>query len=247
MPHPNDSQDAAIPVLNEVLVQGDPAQARDTAPEPADGFGAEPDEGALLEDEAAAPIDLPMSDAIVSAKPARDVKAVESVQTEVAAAVVGSTAAALQAAAASPEAGSPAAESPVAAPASAAPAAQTHVAPEPSRPADVPPHVSAPAVPTASAVPAAPTAAHPTPPPAASPGITDYDANLIAERLRGRFASYLTGEGRSLIEARCRDAFQEHTSRLVSQITREVSMALEMELTGWVREAIREELKHRGG
>jgi hypothetical protein len=235
VPHPNDSQDAAIPVLNEVLVQGDPAQARETAPEPADGFGAEPDEGALLEDETTAPIDLPMSDAIVPAKPARDVKAVQSVQAEVAAAVVGSTAAALQAEAASP----------AAVQASAASAVQKQVAPEPSRPADVPPpHVSASVVSDASD---APAAAHPAPPPAASPGITDYDANLIAERLRGRFASYLTGEGRSLIEARCRDAFQEHTSRLVSQITREVSMALEMELTGWVREAIREELKHRGG
>jgi hypothetical protein len=239
VPHPNDSQDAAIPVLNEVIVQGDPAQARDSAPEPADGFGAEPDEGALLDDDASAPVDLPMSDAIVSAKPARDA---QGVPTEVAA--VGSAAVASQAAARLPEAvPPPEAASSVAEP--AVPAAQTHVAPEPSRPADLPPHVPPHA--TAPAASAAPAAAHPASAPAASPGITDYDANLIAERLRGRFAGYLTGEGRSLIEARCRDAFQEHTSRLVSQITREVSMALEMELTGWVREAIREELKHRGG
>jgi hypothetical protein len=177
VPHPNDSQDAVIPVLNEVIVQGDPAQARDTAPEPADGFGAEPDERLFGEDETTAPLDLPMSDAIA---PARDE------------------------ARRAPKQGTPAA----AAVAAAAPA-------------------------TAAPVPGS--------------GITDYAAGLIAERLRGRFASYLTGEGRALIEARCRDAFQEHTSRLVSQITREVSMALEMELTGWVREAIREELKHRGG
>jgi hypothetical protein len=82
--------------------------------------------------------------------------------------------------------------------------------------------------------------------PALLPGsMPDYDADLLAERLRGRFASYLTGEGRSLIEARCRDAFQDHTTWLVNQITREVALALEAEMSGWVRDAIREELKHR--
>jgi hypothetical protein len=70
----------------------------------------------------------------------------------------------------------------------------------------------------------------------------EYDADMLAERLRARFATYLNGEGRNLIEARCRDAFQDHTTWLVNQITREVALALETEMLGWVREAIREEL-----
>jgi hypothetical protein len=72
-----------------------------------------------------------------------------------------------------------------------------------------------------------------------------YDADLIAERLRGRFANYLTGDGRGIIEARCRDALQEHTSWLVSQITREVALALETEVAEWVREAVKEEIARR--
>ncbi|WP_109484063.1 DUF2486 family protein [Paraburkholderia sp. C35] len=79
--------------------------------------------------------------------------------------------------------------------------------------------------------------------PAAAPAnATDYDADVLAERLRGRFATYLKGDGRNLIEARCRDAFQDHTTWLVNQITREVALALETEMLSWVREAIREEL-----
>ena len=73
------------------------------------------------------------------------------------------------------------------------------------------------------------------------------DADLIAERLRGRFASFLTGEGRGVIEARCRDALQEHTGWLVSQITREVALTLETEMTAWVREAVEEEIARRSG
>ena len=79
--------------------------------------------------------------------------------------------------------------------------------------------------------------------PAAAPAhASDYDADVLAERLRGRFATYLKGDGRNLIEARCRDAFQDHTTWLVNQITREVALALETEMLSWVREAIREEL-----
>ncbi|MBN3753977.1 DUF2486 family protein [Paraburkholderia sp. Tr-20389] len=79
--------------------------------------------------------------------------------------------------------------------------------------------------------------------PASVPAATsDYDADVLAERLRGRFATYLKGDGRNLIEARCRDAFQDHTIWLVNQITREVALALETEMLSWVREAIREEL-----
>ena len=82
----------------------------------------------------------------------------------------------------------------------------------------------------------------------ASTGMSDYDADVLAERLRGRFATYLNGDGRNLIEARCRDAFQDHTTWLVNQITREVALALETEMLSWVREAIREELvKGNGG
>ncbi|WP_175425521.1 DUF2486 family protein [Trinickia violacea] len=75
--------------------------------------------------------------------------------------------------------------------------------------------------------------------------VTALDADIIAERLRGRFASYLMGEGRGFIEARCRDALQDQTNWLVNQITREVALALEVEVAGWVREAVREALaKH---
>jgi hypothetical protein len=75
----------------------------------------------------------------------------------------------------------------------------------------------------------------------------NLDADVIAERLRGRFAGFLTGEGRGVIEARCRDALQDHTSWLVNQITREVALALETELTGWVREAVDQEIARRSG
>ena len=75
--------------------------------------------------------------------------------------------------------------------------------------------------------------------------VRSLDADVLAERLRGRFASYLTGEGRSVIEARCRDALQDHTTWLVNQITREVALALETEMTGWVREAVEEEIGRR--
>jgi uncharacterized protein DUF2486 len=85
-----------------------------------------------------------------------------------------------------------------------------------------------------------------TAPAPAAPAMPDYDANLLAERLRGRFASFLTGEGRTLIEARCRDAIQEHNTWLVGQVTREVAMLLETEVSVWIRDAIREELKQRG-
>ncbi|MBP0591393.1 DUF2486 family protein [Paraburkholderia sp. LEh10] len=92
------------------------------------------------------------------------------------------------------------------------------------------------APPDATATPAQPERPH------ASVALSDYDADLLAERLRGRFATYLNGDGRNLIEARCRDAFQDHTTWLVHQITREVALALQTEMLSWVREAIREEL-----
>jgi hypothetical protein len=81
----------------------------------------------------------------------------------------------------------------------------------------------------------------------AAPSQPDLDAEVIAERLRGRFAGFLTGEGRGIIEARCRDALQEHTTLLVSQITREVALTLETEMGNWVREAVEEEIARRAG
>ncbi|RKT26313.1 uncharacterized protein DUF2486 [Paraburkholderia sp. RAU2J] len=81
----------------------------------------------------------------------------------------------------------------------------------------------------------------------AAPPQQDLDADAIAERLRGRFAGFLTGEGRGIIEARCHDALQEHTTLLVSQITREVALTLETEMAGWVREAVEEEITRRAG
>jgi hypothetical protein len=72
--------------------------------------------------------------------------------------------------------------------------------------------------------------------------LTERDAEHIAERLRARFAGYLREEGRRVIEARCREALEEHTSWLVRQVTREVALALEGEVMGWVRDAVREEL-----
>jgi Protein of unknown function (DUF2486) len=72
--------------------------------------------------------------------------------------------------------------------------------------------------------------------------MTERDAERIAERLRVRFASYLRGEGRGVIEARCHEALQEHTSWLVRQVTREVAFALEADVASWVRDAVREEL-----
>jgi hypothetical protein len=76
----------------------------------------------------------------------------------------------------------------------------------------------------------------------ALPGL---DAEVIAERLRGRFAGFLTGEGRGIIEAHSRAALQEHTTWLVNQITREVALTLESEMTGWVREAVEAEIARR--
>lgn len=82
---------------------------------------------------------------------------------------------------------------------------------------------------------------------ARAPSQPNLDADVIAERLRGRFTSFLAGEGRSIVEARCRDALQDHTTWLVNQITREVALALETEMTGWVKEAVDQELARRSG
>ncbi|WP_029226376.1 DUF2486 family protein [Burkholderia ubonensis] len=93
------------------------------------------------------------------------------------------------------------------------------------------PHVDAPEMATQAAATAA--------------ALTPQDAQHIAERLRDRLTNYLTGEGRETIEARCRDALRGHTAWLVSQITREVALALETEVMDWVRDAVDDEIARR--
>lgn len=78
-------------------------------------------------------------------------------------------------------------------------------------------------------------------------GVEGPDADAIVERLRGRCLTWLAGEGRTVVEARCRAALQEHSNWLVGQITREVGLALETELAGWVRDAMRDEAASRPG
>ena len=73
----------------------------------------------------------------------------------------------------------------------------------------------------------------------------DLDADVIAERLRRRVAGFLAGDGRSVIEERCRETLHAHTGWLIDQITREVALALEDEMTAWVREAVVEEIARR--
>jgi hypothetical protein len=102
------------------------------------------------------------------------------------------------------------------------------------------------AAPVAQAV-AAPVEAPPAPMPAAEDGLFAHDADALVERLRGRCLTWLTGEGRNVIEARCNAALQEHTHWLVGHVSREIGLALETELKGWVRAAVREELAARSG
>jgi hypothetical protein len=83
--------------------------------------------------------------------------------------------------------------------------------------------------------------------PSAGAEAIEYDAEQIAERLRGRFTGFLTGEARALIEERCREVVREHSTQLVSAITREVAMALEGRMSEWVREAVESELRRQRG
>lgn len=81
--------------------------------------------------------------------------------------------------------------------------------------------------------------------PAAVEGLFAGDVDALAERLRGRCLGWLTGDGRGVIEARCSAALQEHSHWLVGQVSREIGLALESELKGWVKAAVREELAAR--
>jgi hypothetical protein len=78
-------------------------------------------------------------------------------------------------------------------------------------------------------------------------GAGDHQVDALVERLRGRCLTWLAGDGRAVVEARCRAALQDHSNWLVGQITREVGLALETELAGWVREAMRAEAASRSG
>jgi len=78
-----------------------------------------------------------------------------------------------------------------------------------------------------------------------APRADGHDADALVDRLRGRCVTWLAGEGRAVVEARCRAALQEHSDWLVGQITREVGLALENELAAWVRDAIRDEAAPR--
>jgi hypothetical protein len=78
-------------------------------------------------------------------------------------------------------------------------------------------------------------------------GLYAHDADALVDRLRGRCLAWLTGEGRSVIEARCSAAMQEHSHWIVGQVSREIGLALETELKGWVKAAVREELAARSG
>ena len=82
--------------------------------------------------------------------------------------------------------------------------------------------------------------AEPVPPPAAR-----IDSRHIAERLQGRVADYLSGEGRALIDARCREAVQQHAAWLVGEVSQQVVTALAPEFERWVAEAVDEALARR--
>ncbi|WP_186126657.1 DUF2486 family protein [Burkholderia gladioli] len=105
--------------------------------------------------------------------------------------------------------------------------------PVPARFADVE------ALPPAELIGAAQT--EPVPPPAAP-----IDSWHIAERLQGRVADYLSGEGRALIDARCREAVQQHAAWLVGEVSQQVVTALAPEFERWVAEAVDEALARRG-
>jgi hypothetical protein len=83
--------------------------------------------------------------------------------------------------------------------------------------------------------------------PSADEAAIEYDAQRIAEQLRGRFTSFLTGDARALIEDRCREVLREQSTQLVSAITREVAMALEGRMSEWVRDAVENELRRQRG
>jgi len=228
--HVSDPNDNSIPVLHEILVPGDPAQARKP--------------GQLAEGDV--PVVQPLADARAEQEPVfaptpshepEPVLAPEPLHGH------------------EPTFKADSAHEPVH-PAEPAPTkkrskAHPHAEPHSHDSADEPSFVTSagvfdrvePAAPAEAGAIVPPDIAHDALPQAHA----DVDADVIAERLRGRFTGFLTGEGRGIVEARCRDALQEQSAWLVSQITREVALALETEMAGWVREAVEEEIARRAG
>lgn len=213
-----EANESSIPVLTDVLVPGNPALARSSVAERADS--GEPAAGARAHEvhEAREADKFDADD--VAAPAARDA----------ALAPVGSPSAPMRAESSFMPAPDPlAAELPTAYAASVTYADElpaAHPAPDLEPPAAL-----------ASSVPevaqAAPSSA------------ADLEARQIAERLQGRMTRYLAGEGRDLIEARCRDALHDHAGWLVGQIAREVALALETEVAGWVTEEVGAALARR--
>lgn len=74
-----------------------------------------------------------------------------------------------------------------------------------------------------------------------------FDAEQIADRLRGRVSQLLSAEAHALIETRCQEALREHSPKFVQDITRQVTLALESSMREWVGKAVEEELRRQRG
>jgi hypothetical protein len=242
----SDPNDDSIPVLHEILVQGHPAQARQAA-SGNDEFGA-PREPSFKAEPVLAPQPVLTPEQIRSAEPVHAANPVHAQEPALAPQPVH-------------------AQEPGLAPQPHVPEDVAHT-PQPAHPADHHPKKRARAhhpaqsrhahddgfVPSAGvfdrAEPATPLEAGSTvPPDIAREGVgetpLELDADVIAERLRRRVAGFLAGDGRSIIEDRCRETLHAHTGWLIDQITREVALTLEEEMTSWVREAVLEEIARR--
>lgn len=79
-----------------------------------------------------------------------------------------------------------------------------------------------------------------------APGLSLDDAGDFAENLRERLNEYLRKEGRDLIGQRCRAMLDEHTAKMVEQISGEVTLMLEIQIRQWVYEGVVEALERAG-
>lgn len=225
--HSSDSSDPgdpdSLPVLTDVLVAGRPPMPRPTAQH-------EPDAATRSE-----PSMHESARSFATAEQQEARRPTESSTEAVRAAQIEEF---VEPAAAAPSTSAEApADTPVEAPIEASTAAERQAEVEPQAEAEQDATAKQQAQASAPLSSAAPAVELP-----AAEDLSERDAEQLAERLRVRFAGYLREEGRAVIEARCRDALQEHTSWLVRQVTREVALALEGEVVGWVRDAVREEL-----
>jgi len=268
----SDPHDDSIPVLHEILVQGHPAQARQ-ASSGNDEFDA-PREPSFKAEPVLAPQPVLTPEQVRSAEPVHPAEPVHAQEPAFAAQPVHAQEPAFApqpehaqepafapppAHAQAPTAFAPQPHAPDEAAHSAPPAHQAdHHHPKKRARAH---HAAQPRhahddgyVPSAGvfdrAEPATPLEAGSTVPPdiareGAGETPLDLDADVIAERLRRRVAGFLAGDGRSIIEDRCRETLQAHTGWLIDQITREVALTLEEEMTSWVREAVLEEIARR--